>query len=534
MRVPRAASILAIASCTALVFPAPAAPRDTSSIRAAAAATTDADGPGTGCTAADDGVQCLAQEFVRADSRINDSYQRLLAAAPVSSRGDIVAQQRAWLVRRDTTCHLDARRARSSSWIPYVLEDRTRAICVLRLANERTAELDALAGVYAKLAQGGPAGVQFEVRPQHSDAEYVAVSPVGHEKGRWYFEVAIDLSKVRSPIEATLQIGIGRADGQSTTGTAFHIRPMDLIVKPASGGSVTIVNGNMGRDAHLSTAFVGIAADLDAGRVYVRRAARWIDGNPGSSGGSELLLGREYRAVVYSSVLLRDLVQQGIVSINFGSKPFADAVPDGYQPFVPRPDGMIGDSNGASPFLPASSMVAGKSTAFWIRQYWEWARGFPAAQRPSADTTGERCAAGQKGPVWFLTGTESSGAVQRLCDVPANTVMMVPIVNTMTWSSQGPEPCALLQARLVEGTSTVTDLRLSVDGVSLKSPASYHAATGCFELRDVPRGVTGAVATDGFWVFIHPLPPGKHDIRFGGRFAIDSFKQDIHYIINVR
>src|SRR5437016_10782248 len=56
----------------------------------------------------------------------------------------------------------------------------------------------------------------------------------------------------------------------------------------------------------------------------------------------------------------------------------------------------------------------------WSAEWWQFVLSFPTSENPLLDSTGERCAIGQHGPVWFLMGT-LSGSAERRCSVPARS-----------------------------------------------------------------------------------------------------------------
>ena len=55
--------------------------------------------------------------------------------------------------------------------------------------------------------------------------------------------------------------------------------------------------------------------------------------------------------------------------------------------------------------LPMQKEYYGKTYSEWAVKWWQWAIGTPASTNPIFDVTGEFCASGQKGPVWFLATT---------------------------------------------------------------------------------------------------------------------------------
>ncbi len=69
----------------------------------------------------------------------------------------------------------------------------------------------------------------------------------------------------------------------------------------------------------------------------------------------------------------------------------------------------VSSSPGAyAPALPDIAKVEGISQPELTNRWWQWAGSFEYADSPVSDATGERCGAGQEGPVWFLAGTYGS------------------------------------------------------------------------------------------------------------------------------
>jgi len=76
---------------------------------------------------------------------------------------------------------------------------------------------------------------------------------------------------------------------------------------------------------------IGVALDLDAGKLYIRVDGGWRQ-QPGSAAGLDLKLGRPYVAKLTSSVPLGPYLDRGLVEVNFGQHAFTYALPDGYVP----------------------------------------------------------------------------------------------------------------------------------------------------------------------------------------------------------
>ncbi len=478
---------------------------------------------------------CLKTELERTDREINRIYQDLLSGLDPPEKEKLRSQQRAWLKSRNEECKLQSRIHDRTSWFQYVLANDDRALCVVRLTKERLARLNDLKQKQeARQKKSEPFHVEAEIVPSRSDREYRIGSRENHGTGKWYFEVEIDHGKIREKLDATLFIGI--EGGEGTFGTLYHIRPQDIVIKIGEG-SITVVGGNLGKEIHLPKVTVGVAVDLDNGKLYHRRDGQWRVGVPGTAQGIDLKLGRVYKGRIIASVPLADLIKEGILSFNFGERPFSYSIPDGYALFDSKEPGGVSAPTqlGNVKVLPPGSLVEGHPPGYWVRKYFEWSRSFPQSAKPSADPTGVRCGAGQSGPVWFLTGSESNDPISRFCEVPANVYLFLSAVNVLAQPTKGKSVrCEELTESLRKYGSDVSGLYLKADGVELKNLSLYRAGTECFELDDVSRGLKGMAAGDGYWVFLEPLPPGNHDIEFGGKYLTDGFTQNIKYRITVK
>ena len=76
-------------------------------------------------------------------------------------------------------------------------------------------------------------------------------------------------------------------------------------------------------------------------------------------------------------------------------------------------------------------------------EWWQWVLSIPTPENPVLDTTGDKCAVGQHGSVWFLA-SNSGGTTMRTCSVPEDKLLFFPIitivnVDTPNVCGQGPE-----------------------------------------------------------------------------------------------
>lgn len=201
---------------------------------------------------------------------------------------------------------------------------------------------------------------------------------------------------------------------------------------------------------------------------------------------------------------------------------------------------------------PPTSTPYGKTYGEWAAAWWQWALGVPADQNPITDTTGEFCATGQGGPVWFYAGTFGSSA-ERACTVPAGKAIFMPVYNWIFGSgvydcepTVPGVPCDVpaLQAGAAANTEAAEILDVTIDGVPVQNVRNYRAASpGPFPLTypensvfGVPSGTYFPQVADGYWLMLTPLHRGEHTIRVyvkapGTIFGLIEFEVVTHLTV---
>lgn len=210
-----------------------------------------------------------------------------------------------------------------------------------------------------------------------------------------------------------------------------------------------------------------------------------------------------------------------------------------------------------SSFVPGSdrannALVYGKTYGEWSAEWWKWALTFPKGENPVADETGEFCDSGQSGPVWFLAGTLAGAdiPVTRNCTIPAGKALFYPVINSVWYDGPGDEVLTDDEVRWIMGSfSGGGDLacRISstLDTYSTPNLAGYledplfpaeSPAPVSARLRpivrtqspkftfnlpldnilDAPMGENARLISEGFWVMLPPLTPGKHVLTIYG------------------
>lgn len=184
-------------------------------------------------------------------------------------------------------------------------------------------------------------------------------------------------------------------------------------------------------------------------------------------------------------------------------------------------------------------------------QWWQWILEQPVTGNPNLDDTGADAANGQpRERVFFVAGTFGDTAT-RAFTVPADRALFLPLLNNAGFAypampnpqpklnlNQVPQLRTLYAAPLIDSAS---GLHVTLDGVSLldsvariKSPV-FHFTSPAEDSFFGPGTFTAV--SDGYWLYLAPLPPGTYVLNFGGTaFAgtSDAFTVDITDTITVQ
>ena len=213
--------------------------------------------------------------------------------------------------------------------------------------------------------------------------------------------------------------------------------------------------------------------------------------------------------------------------------------------------------------LPPKAHPFGHTYGEWSAAWWQWAFSLPIDAHPLFDT--EDCSAGQSGKVFFLGGTLASteiapgvflGKVSRQCRVPTGKALFFPIANIecSTIEGNGEDEKTLSEcATFLAGF--ITDLEVTVDGVSLQGLDQYQVQSPLFVFGplpdnnilesfglDAPAGATSPAVSDGVFLMLAPLCAGSHTIHFTGALTLSvangdpfdlDFRLDITYHVTV-
>lgn len=216
------------------------------------------------------------------------------------------------------------------------------------------------------------------------------------------------------------------------------------------------------------------------------------------------------------------------------------------------------------------TVYKGLSYGDWAAAWWQYMFSVPVGQNPLVDATGANAHTvvsasdpySQNGPVAFLGGIfGGGGAVTRTITVPKGTSLFFPMWNYISdntgFSDPGNEPthhtASVLASHAAHGASLVTGVYASIDGAPVRDIQDYLAVSPAFEYvppattdagytgpwrgdgaiytyDTVANGVlwslfdstpfvyVGPAVTEGYWLMLRPLSPGKHVIKFGANF----------------
>ncbi len=224
-----------------------------------------------------------------------------------------------------------------------------------------------------------------------------------------------------------------------------------------------------------------------------------------------------------------------------------------------------GPSGGALYVLAPDELHYGASYGAWGARWWQWCMEHPVTNHPLFDTTGADALEDQVDPVWFLGGVmvtvlaPSTGFAERSVTIPRGIALFFPIINTEIDNGYclppdwGTKSITEMRQFAYDSVNAVQDVYCEVDGASiidspdLSGAIRYRAISPQFSAF-IPADNIGAamcgdpavarlidpIASDGIWMMLEPMPPGEHEIRFGGTFPIPVvFHLDIIYHITV-
>jgi hypothetical protein len=210
----------------------------------------------------------------------------------------------------------------------------------------------------------------------------------------------------------------------------------------------------------------------------------------------------------------------------------------------------------AGPLIaPIHSVPAGQTYGRWAASWYQWALQIPAAENPVLDTTGQYCAQRQVDVVWFLAGVFGSGQSARTCNIPVGKALFFPLINNAYFAflsdppGQRTEEFVRNQAKCTEPAQ----INVSIDGFKVPQPQRFFTGPSgsqspifnvqlpphsVFEFlgipdSDIPELALSPSAEQGYYLFVNPLAPGNHTIRWVASGCTPGGFQEITYILQI-
>ena len=153
----------------------------------------------------------------------------------------------------------------------------------------------------------------------------------------------------------------------------------------------------------------------------------------------------------------------------------------------------------------------------WITRWWQWNQGTPSSEHPRDNFTAQKCASNQNGLVWFLPDI-LTGKEERSCTIPAGKGILVPL---LTGECHNDVPPILNDDELRKCAKEGDDfgvLAATLDGQKIQNLDQYRTQTGFYNITVIKGNIfdnlpgTFKGNADGFFVFLEPPTPGKHDL----------------------
>ena len=261
-------------------------------------------------------AHCLGKDLRDSDSKINESYKELMGKLSESEKTNLRQTQRTWIKDRDSVCQLNTRETNREKWYESLLKDYSKTVCVTRYTRQRTADMGVMLAKLspqksASPSPANPASPATPSAPAIPDIAYDKRPATAHSSGKWYFELTVNYGE--SVTVGPCVVTVGVSDKLQYSGILDNIRP---------------------RDSGKNSLRYGFAVDLDNGKLYTSQNGEWLRGDPGSNGGVDLKLGRNYFAAfsVSADSITPYLDRKAIVP-NFGDVAMAYALPAGYSPW---------------------------------------------------------------------------------------------------------------------------------------------------------------------------------------------------------
>jgi hypothetical protein len=196
-------------------------------------------------------------------------------------------------------------------------------------------------------------------------------------------------------------------------------------------------------------------------------------------------------------------------------------------------------------FFTAESIPYGKTYGNWTVEWWRWALAIPKSVNPVLDITGEYAGVDQQNnDVLFLAGKladEDIKVPNRFCTIPAKKSILFPVINCESNPLEYPElrthqdiieRVKRDEDTIIRKECFVDDKRIPAQRVK-SDPTIFGLSMVKDNLFNVEGGGSTYASSDGYWVFLKPLPTGKHVISFQGSCEYGKLNSGANYRLEV-
>lgn len=194
--------------------------------------------------------------------------------------------------------------------------------------------------------------------------------------------------------------------------------------------------------------------------------------------------------------------------------------------------------NGLELYAP-DSRPFGRTYAEWTARWWQWVLALARTRNPLVDENDKNCANNQGGPVWFLAGT-LKGQAERSCTIPADKAILFPVINFEASVAEGDGTteeelagCAKFEM------DQISNMRAMISDTNVNELKQYRIQSPLFNVTLPADNVLGLPAqttrmiSEGFWLFLKPLAPGKYNLHSFGSCLAGKIKIGISYHLTI-
>ena len=184
----------------------------------------------------------------------------------------------------------------------------------------------------------------------------------------------------------------------------------------------------------------------------------------------------------------------------------------------------------------------GKSWEEWTTRWWRWLLSIPKSDSPALDETGAKFYPDKqdKSDVIFLAGN-LGGSSNRKYIISADRALLFPIINFTTSYKEEPDLKTEedLDLRAKSDIDDIVKKNAVIDGKLVENISDYRVHAPPFDISfppnnilDLDPGLTRSVS-DGYWIFLKPLPVGFHEIHTVGACSSGKTRVDCTFHLEI-